>query len=68
MSNKLYDILKYIALIALPALGTAYEGLAVIWGLPYGEQISATVLIVDTALGALLMISTKNYNKKKGGK
>ena len=68
MSNKLYDILKYVAMVALPALGTAYESLALIWGFPYGEQISASILVIDTALGALLMISSSKYNKKKGGK
>ena len=68
MSNKTYDVVKYIAQVVLPALGTLYEALSIIWGLPYGEQIVGTILAVDTFLGALLMISTKNYNKKKGGK
>ena len=63
MSNKTYDILKFIAMIALPALGTLYFGLAQIWGLPYGEQIVGTITVVDTFLGALLGISTAQYNK-----
>ena len=63
MSNKVYDILKYVAQIALPALGTFYFALAGIWGLPYGEQIVGTITAVDTLLGALLMLSSKNYNK-----
>ena len=66
MSNKVYDVLKYIALIFLPALGTLYFGLAQIWGLPYGEQIVGTITVIDTFLGALLGISTKMYNKKEG--
>lgn len=65
MSNKLYDILKYIALIVLPAIGTLYFALSGIWGLPYGEQILGTITAIDTFLGALLKISTNIYNKNK---
>ena len=65
LSNKLYTILKYIAMIALPALGTLYFALAQIWHLPYGEEIVGTITAIDTFLGALLGISTYNYNKDK---
>ena len=61
MSNKVYDVLKYIAQVALPALGTLYFALAQIWGLPYGEQIVGTITAVDAFLGALLMISSTMY-------
>lgn len=64
LDNKTYDILKWIALIALPALGALYFGLAKIWGLPYGEEIVGTISVIDTFLGALLGISTNNYNKQ----
>jgi len=64
MSNKTYDILKWIASVALPALGTLYFALAGIWGLPYGEQIVGTITAADTCLGVLLGISTAKYNKK----
>lgn len=64
MSNKMYDILKYIAQIVLPAIGTLYFALAGIWGFPYGEQIVGTITAVDTFLGLVLGISTSNYNKK----
>lgn len=63
LDNKTYDILKWIALIVLPALGALYFGLARIWGLPYGEEIVGTITVIDTFLGALLGISTNNYNK-----
>lgn len=63
MSNKVYDILKYIAQVALPALGTLYFALSEIWGLPYGQQIVGTITAVDACLGALLMISSAVYNK-----
>lgn len=65
MSNKIYDILKYIALIVLPALGTLYFALAGIWGLPYGEQVVGTITSVDTCLGALLGLSAYKYNKNE---
>lgn len=63
MSNKVYDILKWIALVALPALGTLYFALSKIWGLPYGTEIVGTISAIDTFLGALLGISTNVYNK-----
>lgn len=65
LNNRVYDILKWIALILLPALGTLYFALAGIWHLPYGEQIVGTITAIDTFLGALLGISTLNYNKNK---
>ena len=64
LSNKTYDILKYIVTIALPALGTLISALAMIWGLPYSEQIVGTILAVDTFLGALLGISSAKYKKE----
>lgn len=63
LSNKVYDILKWIALYLLPALGTLYFALSGIWGLPYGEQIVGTITAADTFLGVLLGISTATYNK-----
>lgn len=65
LNNKVYDILKYIAQIVLPSIATLYLALAGIWNLPYGEQISGTVMAIDTFLGVLLGISTANYNKNK---
>lgn len=63
LTNKQYDVLKWIALIVLPALGTLYFTLASIWGLPYGDQVVGTITAVDTFLGALLGISTSKHNK-----
>jgi hypothetical protein len=63
-SNKVYDILKYVALVFLPALGTLYFALASIWGWPYGEQIEGTIIALDTFLGALLQISKSKYDKE----
>lgn len=64
MNNKVYDILKWIALYLLPALGTLYFAIAGIWGLPYGEQIVGTITAIDTFLGVILGISKTQYNKK----
>lgn len=66
MSNKVYDILKYIAQIVLPACATLYFALAGIWNLPYGEEVVGTITAVDTFLGVLLGISSHNYNLKQG--
>lgn len=65
MSNKCYDVLKWIALIFLPAVGALYFGLASIWALPYAEEIVGTISVIDTFLGAILGISTLEYNKNK---
>lgn len=65
LSNKTYDILKWIAQYLLPGLGTLYFALASIWGLPYGEQIVGTITAVDTFLGVILGISTAEYNKQQ---
>ena len=64
MSNKTYDILKWIAQIFLPALGTLYFALAKIWNLPYSEEIVGTITAIDLFLGALLGISSIEYNKR----
>ena len=63
MNNKVYDILKLIAQVILPALGTLYFAIAQIWGLPYGEEIVGTITAIDAFLGAVLGISSINYNK-----
>lgn len=71
MSNKTYDVLKYIAQIILPALATLYFAVAGIWGLPYGEQVVGTITAIDTFLGCILKLSADSYYKnakKKGGK
>lgn len=65
MSNKVYDILKYIAQIVLPACATLYFALAGIWNLPYGEEVVGTITAVDTFLGVCLGISSANYNQKQ---
>ena len=65
--NKVYDILKWIAQYALPAVATLYFTIATIWGLPYVEEVLGTVTAIDTFLGIILGISSKTYNKTKDG-
>lgn len=62
LSNKVYDILKYIVTIVLPALTTLWLTIASIWHIPYGEPIGATMGAITVFLGALIGISSKNYN------
>lgn len=64
LSNKVYDILKYITIIVLPAIGALYAGLSQIWNLPYAAEIPATITVICTFLGAILCISTAQYNKQ----
>ena len=66
LSNKAYDILKWIAMYLLPALGTLYFALAGIWSFPYGEEVVGTTTAGDTFLGVLLGMSTAQYNKVEG--
>lgn len=70
LNNKLYDTLKWVAQILLPALGTLYFSVAQIWGLPYGTEVVGTLVVVDTFLGMLLKLSNDAYEesgKKYGG-
>lgn len=64
LSNKVYDILKWIAMIFIPAVSALYFGLSQIWGFPYGEEIVGTLAVIDTFLGALLGISSSKYWKE----
>lgn len=64
MSNKLYDILRFIAELILPALAALYAALAGIWGLPYAEAIVGTIAAVDTFLGAFIAWSKQRYDKE----
>lgn len=63
LSNRAYDILKWIVIIVIPALTTAYVGLAAVWAWPYAEEIAKTSAVICTLLGAILGISTAQYNK-----
>ena len=64
MSNKAYDILKWIALVALDAVGLFYSAIAGIWGLPYGDKVLETCVALSVLLGTLIGVSSAQYNKK----
>jgi len=67
MNDKMYNMLKWLAMYLLPAMGTLYFALSGIWGLPYGEQIVGTITAADTFLGVLLGLSASQYNKASDG-
>lgn len=66
LNDKIYTLLKWVTMIVLPALATAYVGLAGIWGWPYADEVAKTTAVVCSLLGALLGISTAQYNKQVG--
>lgn len=61
LSNRTYDILKWVALYLLPALGTLCFAVANIWNLPYGEEIVGTITAVDTFIAVIIGISRYSY-------
>jgi hypothetical protein len=64
LSNKLFDVLKWVAILFLPALAILIRTVFAIWNIPYGDQISATIIALQVFLGAILGVSTLNYNKE----
>lgn len=65
LDDRIYDILKWITMICIPALTTAYVGLSGVWGWPYATEIAKTSAVICTLLGALLGISTATYNREQ---
>ena len=64
-NNKVYDVLKWVAIILLPAFAKLIEGIFGVWGLPYGSEIASTIIYVQVFLGAILGVSSIRYNLKK---
>lgn len=64
LPDKVYDILKWICLIVLPACATLYSVMSGIWGFPYGEQIVGTITAVGTFLGTLIGVSAKTISNE----
>lgn len=65
MNNTMYDILKWIAILFLPALAILIKTVFAIWQIPLGDQISATIIAIQVFLGAILGVSSLNYNKER---
>ena len=61
LDSKMYDTLKWVAQLLLPALGTLYFALARIWGFPYAEEVLGTITAIDTFLGVILGLSASAY-------
>lgn len=68
MSDKVYDIVKHVTMIGLPAVGTFYVTIAGIWGLPYGEQVAGTIAAAVALIGSFLGVSSAQYHKEAGKK
>lgn len=66
LNNKVYDVLKWMAILFLPALAQLVKGVFAVWGVPYGEQIAETITYIDLFLGAVLGISHIRYVAEKG--
>ena len=65
--NKVFDVLKWICIIGLPAIATLWYTLGKIWGFPYLVEIESTIVAINAFLGAILGISTIGYNKQIEG-
>ena len=64
LNDKVYDVLKWVVIIVLPAAATLYKALSSVWGWPFSDEVVTTITAVDTFLGAVLCISTATYNKE----
>ena len=64
MSNKMYDVLKWVSLVAIDALGLFYKTIATIWGLPLGDEVLATCTALSVLIGTLIGISSAQYKKQ----
>lgn len=67
LPDKVYNILKYVALVAIPAVGTFYTTVATLWGWPFTSEISGTILAIDTLVGAIVGISSAKYTPPTDG-
>lgn len=63
MSNKVYDVLKWLALVAFDAVGYFYQEIADVWALPYGDEVLKTCVAISILIGALIGISSAQYKK-----
>lgn len=63
MSNKVYDVLKWLALVAFDAVGYFYQEIADVWSLPYGDEVLKTCVAISILIGALIGVSSAQYKK-----
>lgn len=67
MNNQTYDILKRVALIIIPALATFVNAAGIVWGIPYTNEVTATITAFGVFLGAALGVSSKSYEPDTHG-
>lgn len=67
MNDQMYDILKRVALIIIPALATFVNAVGIVWGVPYTTEATATITAFGVFLGAALGVSSKNYTPETHG-
>ena len=65
LNDKVYDVLKWLALVFFDAVGVLYKSMSTIWGLPYGDEVLATCSAIALFIGAVIGVSTAQYNKDK---
>ena len=65
LRDEVYDALKWLVTVLLPSSSIFYYALSKIWGFPYAEEVMATISAIGTFVGALIGISTINYNADK---
>ena len=67
MNDKTYDILKRVSLIVVPALATFVNAVGIVWGVPYTNEVTATITAFGVFLGAAIGVSSKNYEPDTHG-
>lgn len=65
LNNKVYDVLKWLCLIVLPASAVCYTSIASIWGFPYASEVAGTINAISAVIGAIIGVSTVEYNRDK---
>lgn len=66
LPDSIYNVVKWIVIMVMPAVATLYSALAAVWGWPYAHEVVTTITAVETFLGAILCISTANYHSSAG--
>ena len=64
LNNRVYDTLKWLCMIVLPASAVLYSSLAGVWGWPYEQEVSTTINAIVVFIGALIKVSTDAYNRE----
>lgn len=63
LTNELYNALKWLALIGLPAAASLYFAMAGIWGWPDADKVVGSITALDTFLGLLVHASSRQFSK-----